>query len=486
MLSLLVSVCLLLSRTSGGPRAAEALNQTDRALRRLFRDKPPPLLGVPVIMDSHQDQSASPRGTGQEAVPEQVRELLLPVWPNISPLSVSGVTVRTSCARNRMQLQVDRSIIGSEEPDSLLRLGTCRVSQSTGNHFYFDYDLSMCGTKRTTIDNRMVYFNVLHYNPPKPRGPIRRALPFSLPVACYFNRYIHKYKVGHTPKVQIHEVSKHRKNTAKVTLTALNAQWEKLSSSDHFVIGDPLHFEAKASTLSHHERLYVHTCYISQDQSHTATPQFPIMKNFGCMVEKKSGRSRFIKHKQDAVRFSVDSSSFKGMTEQPLYLHCIVSVEGSARTPSAKSCSYNAKDRKWVELFGLDSVCDCCDSICSSTAPSEFQVISSRPWTIESKGKGASSVRRKTEPVTTETPQLEPGEWSWKPWPAEPAEMLRGKVEQLRKELDGSFGDGGVSWFDEAEEKHVKGSAVVEEDEKITEPHRIFEEIFHFDGQIPA
>lgn len=88
--------------------------------------------------------------------------------------------------------------------------------------------------------------------------------------------------------------------------------------------------------------------------------------------------------------------------------------------------------------------------------------------------------------MTTETPQLEPGEWSWKPWPAEPAEMLRGKVEQLRKELDGSFGDGGVSWFDEAEEKHVKGSAVVEEDEKITEPHRIFEEIFHFDGQIPA
>uniref|UniRef100_A0A3B3DSR8 Zona pellucida sperm-binding protein 3 n=1 Tax=Oryzias melastigma TaxID=30732 RepID=A0A3B3DSR8_ORYME len=459
MLSLLVSVCLLLSRTSGGPRAAEALNQTDRALRRLFRDKPPPLLGVPVIMDSHQDQSASPRGTGQEAVPEQVRELLLPVWPNISPLSVSGVTVRTSCARNRMQLQVDRSIIGSEEPDSLLRLGTCRVSQSTGNHFYFDYDLSMCGTKRTTIDNRMVYFNVLHYNPPKPRGPIRRALPFSLPVACYFNSYLCFKYFFFTAQ---HLSPLKNSSFSDFFYIPVSAQWEKLSSSDHFVIGDPLHFEAKASTLSHHERLYVHTCYISQDQSHTATPQFPIMKNFGCMVEKKSGRSRFIKHKQDAVRFSVDSSSFKGMTEQV------------TRTPSAKSCSYNAKDRKWVELFGLDSVCDCCDSICSSTAPSE------------SKGKGASSVRRKTEPVTTETPQLEPGEWSWKPWPAEPAEMLRGKVEQLRKELDGSFGDGGVSWFDEAEEKHVKGSAVVEEDEKITEPHRIFEEIFHFDGQIPA
>ncbi|XP_011484070.1 zona pellucida sperm-binding protein 3 isoform X2 [Oryzias latipes] len=324
MLYLLVSVYLLLSCTGGGPRAVKAFNQTDlviEALRRVFRDKPPPppqprLHGVPMFTDSHQDQPSPPRGNGQGAVSEPVRELLLPVWPDISPRSASAVTVRTSCAQSRMQLQVDRSIIGSEEPDSLLRLGTCRVSRSTETHLYFDYDLSMCGTKRTTIDNRMVYFNVLHYNPPKPRGPIRRALPFSLPVACYFSRYIHTYKVGHTPTVQIHEVSNQRKNIAKVTLTARNAEWEKFSPSDHFVIGDSLHFEAKVSTLSQHERLYVHTCYISRDQSHTATPQFPIMKNYGCMVEKRTGRSRFIKHNDDAVRFSVDSSSFKGMTGQ--------------------------------------------------------------------------------------------------------------------------------------------------------------------------
>ncbi|MEQ2177191.1 hypothetical protein GOODEAATRI_001211 [Goodea atripinnis] len=40
------------------------------------------------------------------------------------------------------------------------------------------------------INNRMVYFNMLHYDPPKPTGPIRRTVPFSVPVACYFNRFI--------------------------------------------------------------------------------------------------------------------------------------------------------------------------------------------------------------------------------------------------------------------------------------------------------
>lgn len=38
------------------------------------------------------------------------------------------------------------------------------------------------------INNRMVYFNMLHYDPPKPKGPIRRTAPFSVPVACSFNR----------------------------------------------------------------------------------------------------------------------------------------------------------------------------------------------------------------------------------------------------------------------------------------------------------
>lgn len=54
-----------------------------------------------------------------------------------------------------------------------------------------------------------------------------------------------------------------------------------------------------------------------------------------------------------------------------------------------------------------------------------------------------------------------------------------GKVES--KELDWPFGGGGVMWVDAyGEEKHMKGSAVVEVAEG-TVPRTIFEEVFGLD-----
>ncbi|MEQ2177192.1 hypothetical protein GOODEAATRI_001212 [Goodea atripinnis] len=116
-------------------------------------------LSLPMYLDSdlplvRKDLFSPARGSGQETLPQPVRELLLPVWPYASgPPSVSGATVRTSCERNKMKLQVERSVLGSGEPGSQLKLGTCRVSRSTEDHLYFEYDLRMCGTKRTVSLN---------------------------------------------------------------------------------------------------------------------------------------------------------------------------------------------------------------------------------------------------------------------------------------------------------------------------------------------
>lgn len=80
---------------------------------------------------------------------------------------------------------------------------------------------------------------------------------------------------------------------------------------------------------------------------------------------------------------------------QQLYMHCTMSVGSSVPSPTAKSCNYDTKagrsgykkEKKpgmkneqnykklfitvllrWVELYGSDSVCSCCDSSCSSAA----------------------------------------------------------------------------------------------------------------------
>lgn len=101
------------------------------------------------------------------------------------------------------------------------------------------------------INNQIAYSNMLKYDIPKFQGPIRRAVPFSVPVACYFNRYnalcygsriiikinllltlffhllfryLYTYKIGFTPKMQIKKIFKPMKNSARFILTPRNGK----------------------------------------------------------------------------------------------------------------------------------------------------------------------------------------------------------------------------------------------------------------------
>lgn len=149
----------LFSSTDGGgtPPTSEASHQTTQVMRNVSRREtprlPPPYLHLPVFVDSRtplveKEQFSPARGTGQDPLPEPVREILLPVRPSTSPPSASGVSVKTSCKLKKILVQVQRSILGTGEPLSRVTLGTCRPSKSTADYIYFEYDLGLCGTKR--------------------------------------------------------------------------------------------------------------------------------------------------------------------------------------------------------------------------------------------------------------------------------------------------------------------------------------------------
>ncbi|KAG7216556.1 hypothetical protein INR49_002043, partial [Caranx melampygus] len=389
--------------------------------RRNTPTLPEPYLHLPVFVDSRlplvEKEHFSPsRGTGQEPLPEPVREILIPVQGSStsSPSVSGGDSVRTSCKLGKMHVQIS--------------------------------------------DNQVTYSNTLQYDPPGLQGPIRRAVPFTLPVSCYYNRYLYSYKIGYTPKMRMRKIFKSMKNRVNFILTARNAQWERLSPSDQYILGKPMYFEAEAPSMSRDKRLYVHLCYVTPEKSH-ASPmlQFAIVKNFGCMIESKDNHSRFIPYKNNAVRFSVDAFVFKGVADK-LYMHCTMSVGSSVPSPTAKSCNYDTKAGRWVELYGSDSVCSCCDSNCSSAASTEAKMISSSPWTIQlivPKVKPTKTLKRKKVSTTTTTAAARPEasrrvtEWSKANSQSEvKAVTPNGKMKSTVKELEWPFGGGGVQWVE--------------------------------------
>lgn len=146
----------LLSPADGRTRAANS-NQTTRAMTRVTGGETPtlplPYLHLPVFVDSRvplvEKKHFSPsRGTGREPLPEGVREILLPVRTNASSPPASGLSVKASCKLKTMLVRVDRGILDSD-PRPRLKLGTCQPSKHTADYLYFEYDIVMCGTKRT-------------------------------------------------------------------------------------------------------------------------------------------------------------------------------------------------------------------------------------------------------------------------------------------------------------------------------------------------
>ncbi|TNN28837.1 Zona pellucida sperm-binding protein 3 [Liparis tanakae] len=222
---------------------------------------------------SRRDTGSLPvRSTG----PEPVLDALPPARAAAGPPGRSAVSVRTSCELNKMRVQVHRSVLGTGQPDSRLTLGTCGASRATRDYVYFDYDVSMCGTRRAMVDNQVAYLNELHYDPLRLQGPIRRAVPFRLSVACHYNRFQYS---DYTPKLR--ESAAPMKTRTKLVLTPRNAQWDSLPPSGQYSLGRSMYFQAEAPPLLREERLYVHRCYATPENSHSSTPQVPVVENSG-------------------------------------------------------------------------------------------------------------------------------------------------------------------------------------------------------------
>uniref|UniRef100_A0A3Q3FRZ7 Zona pellucida glycoprotein 3d tandem duplicate 2 n=1 Tax=Labrus bergylta TaxID=56723 RepID=A0A3Q3FRZ7_9LABR len=374
-LSLLCTLALLFS-SDGEAATFGASNQTIQLMKHVSRREtpilPPPYLQLPVSVDSRlplvDKQNFSPsRGAGQEPLPEHVWEVLLPNGPQTRPHSVSGVSVRTSCVREKMLVQVDKHLLGTGDPQLMSNWEHVNPANQRGIIFTLSTTWACVEQHERLLITRLsiqTLYNTTHQSSMDQSDDLHLS-------ACLFH-------------------------------VITTAQWERLFPSDQYVLRKTMYFEAEGPSMSQDQRLYVHMCYATPEKSHTSKPQFHVVENFGCMTESRDRRSRFIPYKNNVVRFSVDAFLFKGMTGQQLYMHCSMSVGCSVPTPTAKSCNYDTEAQRWVELYGKDSVCTCCDSNCSA-ASTETKIVSSMLWTVEMKVKHRKFPKRKTLCNTTKT-----------------------------------------------------------------------------------
>ncbi|XP_058603282.1 zona pellucida sperm-binding protein 3d.2 isoform X1 [Onychostoma macrolepis] len=417
-----------------------------------------PFLQLPVFQHSRiplldKKQFSPMHGSGHEQLPEETKEVLIPraavTLPEASRRRGRSHGVNVVCQMKKMIIKVHKHILGIDGLHSELKLGTCDISKTTKHYHVFIYDMDKCGSKRKLVNKRVTYSNILHYSPVTDLGPIRRAVPFSLPVECHFNRYHYSYKIGYIPQVRYQNYFKPLRTVDSVVLTPRDELWRRLSPTEEYTIGHPMYFQADGPPLAEDERMFVDSCYVTISSSHLSMPRFTVIESHGCMTDSKSSRwSKFIQSGQrNVVRFSLDAFLFHGMLGEHLYMHCEISVGSFKPTSSAKSCTYNQSIKRWEELYGSNDACLCCDSTClSSDLSVSSKVITSEPWIMESDLEIVEE--EQTSPFMTE-------------------EVGTGFVEVITTQT----AEIGPRHF-------VPDPAVVKEVDKFVEPRRIFEEVF--------
>ncbi|KAK7885952.1 hypothetical protein WMY93_025573 [Mugilogobius chulae] len=139
-------------------RSSSPLTRLPLPATQLMGDSlPPPYLRLPVFVDSlkplldpeHFHPSA---GTGLEPLPDPIRELLRTPEPTEPQPEAS---VRIDCKHDRMFVEVDRAVLGSDDQESALRLGSCTATKATEEYVYFENKLNKCGTRQTVSVGKM-------------------------------------------------------------------------------------------------------------------------------------------------------------------------------------------------------------------------------------------------------------------------------------------------------------------------------------------
>ncbi|XP_067305658.1 zona pellucida glycoprotein 3d tandem duplicate 1 [Pseudorasbora parva] len=339
---------------------------------------------------------------GRRQLPNLLTSLLIPqLNPQLTKVSPvrNARGVEVWCGYSKISVRINKNLLGFKSSPSSFHLGTCPVSRSDKLFLYFHYNLNDCDSSLTMLNGKIMYSNTLHFTP-KPQGAVIRAVPLTLNIQCLYNRFHYSYKIGFLPVPRERMFHKIFERRAKFSISVCNERWEELEENRSFVLGEPMYFEVSAAHTSKDERIFVDSCYATASKDPKSTPQHNVIYNYGCMEDsrRQGSLSCFFQRQSNIIRFSVDAFLLPQVTGTQFYLHCTISVHNST-SPTAKSCTYNNKERRWDELYTDASVCACCDSTCEIKATSSLpqvtqSLITSLPWIWD---KGARSFSKTKE-----------------------------------------------------------------------------------------
>ncbi|XP_029427886.1 zona pellucida sperm-binding protein 3-like [Rhinatrema bivittatum] len=272
------------------------------------------------------------------------------------------------CSETDISLAIKKDPLGTGyllDPVSL-HLGKCPYSSLTDlkGYIVFEYRLRDCGFSRLTSGAKVEYSTNLVYTPPSNQKYYSESIKERINCTSY-------RKLSPTPPPFLGIVGQ-LSGSGSLAFQArlMNGDFSSASNTSVYPLGSPINVEFMVQSSFHQPmKIYIDEGTAAPSINLSATSQsYSVIRNHGCFVDGKIADSRFMPRPADEmIRLSLQAFQFANL-DSDVYLHFRVLVwDPKVMTdPTRKACSFHRDTNSWELLDNpsLNSVCNCCDSIC--------------------------------------------------------------------------------------------------------------------------
>ncbi|XP_077092664.1 uncharacterized protein LOC143744856 [Siphateles boraxobius] len=298
----------------------------------------------------------------------------IPPGPDYLPKFTRLPDVSVTCSSSSFVLRVKKIFYGFSASTEELTLGeTCKSNGVVEPHkdLLFKYALTDCQGEQQVFPDYVVHKYILHYVPLLHRNQfVHRRVNVGVECRYKSNRHVHSLTMSPSPTLQTPFRKVIRSRSGDFQIQLMDDSWSSPVRSAVYLLGQNVNVQI--STRHHYSgvKLFINSCYVATVNTLRQDTKYSIIDNYGCLRESRinPGASRFRFSKADnVVQFSFGAFQFTEAPDAQVSLHCELSVSGGGPSPMQKSCFYRHPDKRWISVFGQDSVCDCCDSVCNQT-----------------------------------------------------------------------------------------------------------------------
>ncbi|XP_068434847.1 zona pellucida sperm-binding protein 3-like [Clinocottus analis] len=304
-------------------------------------------------------------------------------WPQLDDDS----TVRVQCTDSSMIIVVKADLFKNGRhvsPEELFlgepkysQGGQCRAVAAGDAEYLIEAGLQDCGSKLTISEDFVIYSNELMISPAAGYHGITRRTNAVVPVSCRYKR-THLVSSNFQPRLAL---STPKVSTADFSLKLMTDDWLSETFTTDFDIGELLHLKASYTGAgSGQEQLFIDSCVATLSPDITSVPRYYFIENHGCLVDAKDYRSKALFQPRTSVsslQLQLEAFLFQQDSRNSIFITCQLKAthEMWKTSPINKACNY--VDSRWTNVDGSD-VCQCCDSICSTSIPNYYTNMRNR------------------------------------------------------------------------------------------------------------